>query len=279
MYELEGELATQYAELSEALPEGYGVLRLLYTGHNLQRFAQRLGQLNDELPLPQIFEWPDRPNPFLHEESQLQGPDKRSFAAFEQIVLQKRKSGKYFAQAQALLSRQPMQGLAISLTQYLIQWKPEAVHDFVLEWTQRHPQWHSLRFMAASHLLQMEKDIALSEELAQRYQELMLQHQELHAYEIEALDSLTVLCYYLAQALYYTRQELHFERALYALNVCFAIAEAEERASEESPWNQILELWFLRVQARNLEAQMNEFIHPLLRQKQQEWDQRRAAPD
>lgn len=273
----EDSLGEDYAELEGALSKEAQVLRLLYVEHDLNDFAQQLKKLDDGLPVPETFSWEEQPNPFRDEEKQFQGPDKRLFSAFEQIVLQGRKSGKYLKQAQSLFERMPLQGLAISLAQYLIRWQPEDVYTFVLKCTQEHEDWHTLRFMAASHLLQMEAQVELPEKLKYDYQALMLKKQALHEFGILALDSLTVLCYYLAEALFYSRQGQHLLRALYALNVCFQISQKSQTPAEKAPWQQVLDLWFARVQELGLETEINDFMLPLLNAKRKRWETRQKS--
>lgn len=257
-----------FAEIREKeLPEEL-IPIMLFTGFDLERFVQALKGLKDDLPLPQCFDWEIRSDFLEPDTRNWSSADKRTLDIFKQITAQDRKSSKYFKAAQELYLRYPSQDFALALVEYLIQWQNADFLQCAEEILEQNPDWLLVRFVVARALLQQHDPFELPEHICVKYAELMLQKHELHEYvlENEVLDDFTVMAYYQAQAAWYMSGDKRLERALYALNVCFA-SESDSQEDLNSLHFTLLTLWVNLLQNSPQEDKIMKFTEPLLADK------------
>lgn len=241
----------------------------LFAGYELGSFAEALNQLEDGLPVPQVFEWQLRSPSDVFDRKGLPADDQRTIIAFQQIITLERKSKKYFAAIQELFQRQPDMGLAISILEYLARWYPDQLEAWSLKQLEQYPDWHVLRFLSATYLLLSSRSATIPDSIQQAYQTLMPPQQELHDFfPAQTVSALTALLFYQAQALWLICcQRPHLKRALYAINLCLEI-EAELAAGLDSTApsqlsETLVKLWIDKVETAHEEQAMTDFASTL----------------
>lgn len=272
-YALQGGDLPTTPEQTDELPEWDGapmlpeqMIRLLFTGFDLPAFAHELAQLQDGLPLPEVFDW--RPATSERETlAVLQPEELRTFRAFQQVVEYGRKSGKYLQAMQDLFAVYPdLEPLALLISQYLCIWQPEAHFPFVEAQLQAHPDWRVLRYVYAGYLLLRQTPVDQTTQtafLAQLNQQLEL---HLHLQENHP-DAWEVLAFYQTQATWFVFGQLHLERALYAINVCQQVLnEIYPDPKDHPPEAQaILQAWFeCLTESSDVTVRIRHFLKPLL---------------
>ena len=245
---------------AEPLSDSGQMIRLFFTGFDLPLFARELERLHDGLPLPQLFEW-------QQPESQLQlsrftAEQTRCFVAFQQILDQQQKSTRYLRQMQALLEACPEQELALMISQYLRLWHPAEHVPFMRQQLTQHADWRVLRYLLAAYLL-MDSEHMPAESLQALFLDILGELElDPAAGPFRAWE---VLAFYQTQASWYLFGDFHPERALYALNVCFAVLrEIPESVSEAHEAESLLKVWMARIHEQpETAARIRVLIRPL----------------
>lgn len=200
------------------------LLTLLMSAPDTALLIKRLREEPDGQPIPEPVAYapwyPDADLPPLSSE------ERRTFRAFEQIVLEGRKSGKYEQAFNEIHARYPdVEAFAQLLLGYRLIWGPlEAARDFARGQLARHPGWLMVRLqLARSYLKEERLDLAgFAEAMDHRF----CFHEHLAALESPATD-LLVYQYHLELYLYYAiRGQL--KRAAYCFNVCHKAASQPE---------------------------------------------------
>ncbi|PKL79496.1 MAG: hypothetical protein CVV27_01765 [Candidatus Melainabacteria bacterium HGW-Melainabacteria-1] len=207
------------------------LLMMLMISPDPALLASRLAEQDDHLPTPQPLTWVDWvPEQGLPE---LSPEDRRTFRAFEQIVLDGRKSSKY-EQAFALLQTQfpDIEAFAQLLTGYRFNWHPIApARAFARELLSRHPGWLLVRLQLARSYLKEDK-IDLDSFTAVMRQRLNLDQ---HLDELESpLTDLLVYQYHLDMYLFFALTG-QLNRAAYCFRICHAAASRPEGLQPLAP--------------------------------------------
>lgn len=244
--------------------------RALFTGFDLPLYRKQLARLHDERPLPEIFSWD--PAPGEAERLQpLSASEKRIWYAFQQVLERGYKSGKYLQAMQELLKVHPtLQDLGLQIAQYLRLWNPEAYERFVSVQLAEKPDWRILRYVYAGYLL---LDLSRSDcdpaGIRNRFLEIMQGKLELHEH-LQGLrpQAWEVLAFYQTQAAWYLIGDPQLERALYAINVCFQVAQEVYSEEHPSEIDGLLQAWFGYMHTSpDATARMRVFLRPLLQDR------------
>ena len=120
-----------FDELDEIeIPTQEKVLNIL-TGYDLRKIADRLGQLQDGLPLPQLFDWDEyelESEPEANISEAFTPEQKKYLTIFVQLIHQDRKSSKYFQAFQQAFDPIPHEAMSLMIADYLYKWHPDQVH-------------------------------------------------------------------------------------------------------------------------------------------------------
>lgn len=200
------------------------LLTMLMSTPASEVLARRLEAQDPSQPAPRPVSWgPWMPEAGLPE---LDPADKRTYRAFEQIVLENRKSGKYEMAFRDLLGRYPdVEAFAQLYLGYLVHWHPpEAARDFARSQLERHPGWMMVRLQLARSFLK-EQQLELDQFTAALDDKLNL-HEHLEALETPLTD-LLVYQFHLDLYLFYALKG-ELLRAAYCFNVCHSAASQPE---------------------------------------------------
>lgn len=200
------------------------LLTLLMTTPATETLAQRLAIEDPGAPIPV----PVAGRPWEADAGvpELETTDRRTYRAFEQIVLENRKSGKYELAFDDLLQRFPdVEAFAQLKMGYLLNWYPaEAARQFARTQLERHPGWMLVRLQLARSFLK-EQALDLNDFIAVLDGRLNLDQ---HLAELETpLTDLLVYQYHLDLFLFYALQG-NLRRAAYCFNACHAAASQPE---------------------------------------------------
>jgi hypothetical protein len=244
----------------ELLSDSSQMMHLFFTGFDLPLFARELERLHDGLPLPQLFEW--EPPVMASLPSQLKAEQARCLIAFQQILERQQKSSRYLAQIKAVLAACPEQELALMISQYLRLWHPAEHLAFMRQQLAQNPGWRVLRYLLGAYWL-MDSDDTQSTAFQTTFFELM------EGLELDPVagpfQAWEVLAFYQTQASWYLFGAFHPERALYALNVCFAVLrDVPESLSEAHEAESLLRVWMARIHEQpETAARIRVLIRPL----------------
>lgn len=200
------------------------LLTLLMSTPDSQSLANRLNEADDYLARPQPVSYiPWMPDTGLPE---LTPEDKRTFRAFEQIVLDGRKSSKYEQAFADLVSRYPdVEAFTQLQVGYRFSWHPlEEARKYARSLLQAHPGWLMVRLQLARSYLKEER-LELETFVSVMRQRLNL-HEHLDDLE-SPLTDLLVYQYHLDLYLFFAIKG-QLKRAAYCFNVCHHAASQPE---------------------------------------------------
>lgn len=216
---------------------------------NLPELARSLSQLDDGLPIPRVFSW-DPPEP-IELQLGLTPDDIKTVLVFEQLLQQKRKSGKHFQALKELAARHPAPELEMLLLTYLTQWLPAEAEQRFAAQLEAHPDWLLLRSLWATRgLLEAPPEhlpLALVAFLARMNDRL-----ELHQHVDGPVRADLANVFYHATSLFFLLADRP-ERALYGLNV---LSRTGPAASAEK----LLERLLQRAEAAGWQARLQQFV-------------------
>lgn len=241
------------------------LLGVMFLGYELPALAQALARLDDGLPLPAVFDW-QAPEP-VELAGRFSQDEIKTVVVFEQILQQKRKSGKYYQEMKSLAERHPTPELEALLVTYLTQWLPGEAEQRIRNCLAEHPDWLLLRSLWATRVLMEaapeQMPLALVVFL-ERMQDKLELHQHLDGPVREDL----VNVFYSATALFFLHADQP-ERALYSLNV-IAASGARDYALK------LLEQLLNQVDAQGQRDRLQAFIGPLQSERRKAQAARRA---
>lgn len=203
------------------------MLATLMTALEPEEQARRLARHPDGLPLPQPLQWSA-----WDEEDTLAGMDsaeRRLYHSFDQVLLNRRKSGKYLQQFQELVARYPdRETLAQLELSYRFLWEaPEQVRPRAEATLSRHPGWLVVRLLLARSYLH--EDRLDTQRFEATLQQRLLLHEHLPFLE-SPLSDLLVYQFHLDLYLYFALTG-RLKRAAYAYNLCTRAATSEAMLS------------------------------------------------
>lgn len=203
------------------------MLATLMTSLDPEEQARRLAQHPDGLPLPVPLSWTA-----WDEEETLVGLDsaeRRLYHSFDQVLMNRRKSGKYLAQFQELVARYPeRETLAQLELSYRFLWEPpELVRPRAEAVLARHPGWLVVRLLLARSFLH--EDHLDTHRFEATLQQRLLLHEHLPFLETPLTD-LLVYQFHLDLYLYFALTG-RLKRAAYAYNLCSRAATSEAMLS------------------------------------------------
>lgn len=235
------------------------MLGLVFLGYDLKAYAERLAKLNDGLALPQVFDWTE-PEP-VEFQLRLEPEDIKTVLVFEQILQQKRKSGKHYQAMKTLAEAHPAPELEMLLITYLTQWLPGEAEQRFSDKLAEHPDWLLLRTLWATRIL-LEAPPELMPGALQVFKERMLDKFELHEHVSGPVPSDLVNTFYYATALYYLHSQQP-ERCLYSLNVI-------ERTGPRQGALKLLEKLLTQVDINGQREQLQQFVAPFQAERMRE---------
>ncbi|MEZ0371998.1 MAG: hypothetical protein ACAI44_23105 [Candidatus Sericytochromatia bacterium] len=200
------------------------LLTLLMSTPANEVLAKRLAAEADAWPPPRPVSWiswvPEMGLP------ELAPTDRRTYRAFDQIVLDGRKSGKYEQAFAELASRHPdIETFAQLQVGYMLNWAvPETTRRFAQELLEKHPGWMMVRLQLARSYLK-EQQLDLEDFVAAMGHRLNLYE---HLDQLETpLTDLLVYQFHLDLYLFFALKG-ELKRAAYCFNVCHAAASQPE---------------------------------------------------
>ncbi len=200
------------------------LLTLLMSTPESVVLARRLAEENDFLSAPQAVSYmPWLPDLGLPE---LSSEDKRTYRAFEQIVLDGRKSGKYELAFRSLVERYPNnEAFAQLQVGYHFLWHPlEETRKYARSLLDKHPGWMMVRLQLARSYLKEER-LELETFVAVMRKRLNL-HEHLEDLE-SPLTDLLVYQFHLDLYLFFAIKG-QLKRAAYCFNICHHAASQPE---------------------------------------------------
>ena len=242
------------------------MLGLMFLGYELPALAARLAELDDGLPLPQVFGW-DEPVS-VDEQLQLDPEELKTLLVFEQILKQQRKSGNYFQRMKALAERHALPELELMLLSYLTQWLPAEADQRFAAQLAAHPDWLLLRCLWATRVL-LHAPIEQLPLALVVFLERMDDKLELHLHSTGPLRADLVNAFYYATALLFIHTDQP-ERALYSLNVL-------EQTGPREGALKLLDLLLRRVDAKGQRERLQAFVAPFRAERMQALKARRDS--
>jgi hypothetical protein len=200
------------------------LLTLLMSTPESSVLAARLAREDDYLPAPEPVQWiPWMPDANLPE---LSAEDKRTYRAFEQIVLDNRKSSKYEQAFAELQARYPdVEAFAQIQLGYRLNWHPlDTARNFARSLLQRHPGWLMVRLQLARSYLKEDR-LELDTFVSIMRKRLNL-HEHIKDLEFPLTD-LMAYQFHLDLYLFFAIKG-QLKRAAYSFNVCHHAASQPE---------------------------------------------------
>ncbi len=232
------------------------MLGLVFLGYDLEAYAKKLAELNDGLPLPQVFSW-EEPEAVEHQ-LRLEPEDIKTVLVFEQILQQKRKSGKHYQAMKELSERHPAPELEMLLITYLTQWLPNEAESRFHQQLEAHSDWLLLRSLWSTRLM-MEAPPELMPAALAAFKERMQNKFELHEHVSGPVAADLVNTFYYATALYFLNSNQP-ERCLYSINVL-------ERTGPRQSALKLLEKLLLQIDSNGQRDQLQDFVAPFRAEK------------
>lgn len=191
------------------------VLVQLMTAIDSAEMARRIARLGDPWPAPEAVQWQ------AWDESKwfdcLSPADKRLHRAFDYLVLEHRKSGRYLAAFTEMAARLDSEPCYQLLLDYRFEWEPvQIVRESAIALLQTHPDWLLIRLLLARSYL---KEDALDVQTFEKVMQYGLNFNQHLPYLSQPPSDLLVYQFHLDLYLFYALQG-QLERAAYCFNVC-----------------------------------------------------------